>query len=209
MTSGLREVKEGGRAGSRTEHPAVGQRLKLKVNVAKSVIAPAATAVLLGMASASPSSGVRLRIAPEGVVAGKARIPCSHVPAVGVSMDYRVRRLNQYVRGLDGIFPVGAPRKFSDLDEWYRRRLRQIGGRNGNGRGRGWRICVPSGFGLIWPGSGACQSWLLAYCRSLRFCTGRCRPAIAGTWCRVLSPSLGWVSNDLANRRMRGPRPVV
>lgn len=58
------------------------QRLKLKVNVAKSVIAPAATAVLLGYGFYFTSSGVRLRIAPKAWFVGKGPNPCSHVPAV-------------------------------------------------------------------------------------------------------------------------------
>ena len=88
-------------------------------------------------------------------------------------MDYRVRRLNQYA-GLDGIFPVGAhapevlrPGRMVAVG------CDRSGGRNGNGRGRGWRICVPSGFGLIWPGSGACPVVVTGVLRSLRFCTGR------------------------------------
>ena len=103
------------------------QRLKLKVNVAKSVIAPAATAVLLGYGFYFTSSGVRLRIAPKAWLRAKARIRALTSRRWSVSMDYRVRRLNQYVRGWMGYFRLAhTPRKFSDLDEWYRRRLRQI-----------------------------------------------------------------------------------
>lgn len=100
------------------------QRLKLKVNVAKSVIAPAATAVLLGYGFYFTSSG-RATDRARGVDSrAKARIRALTSRRWSVSMDYRVR-LNQYVRGWMGYFRLAhTPRKFSDLDEWYRRRLR-------------------------------------------------------------------------------------
>ena len=42
-------------------------------------------------------------------------------------MQFRIGRLNQYVRGWMGYFRLAAtPRKFSALDEWFRRRMRQI-----------------------------------------------------------------------------------
>ena len=65
MTSGLREVKRAAERVLEQSTRLLEQRLKLKVNVAKSVIAPAATAVLLGYGFYFTSSGVRLRIAPR------------------------------------------------------------------------------------------------------------------------------------------------
>ncbi|XBH23173.1 group II intron maturase-specific domain-containing protein [Jonesiaceae bacterium BS-20] len=44
-----------------------------------------------------------------------------------VSMEYRIMKLNQYVRGWMGYFRLSStPRKFSKLDQWFRRRMRQI-----------------------------------------------------------------------------------
>ena len=103
------------------------QRLKLKVNVAKSVIAPAATAVLLGYGFYFTSSGVRLRIAPKAWLQGKGPNPCSHVPAVEC-VDGLPGAAAQPVRaGLDGIFPVGAHApEVLRPGRMVRRRLRQI-----------------------------------------------------------------------------------
>lgn len=42
-------------------------------------------------------------------------------------MQYRIMRLNLYIRGWTGYFRLAAnPRTFPDLDEWFRRRMRQI-----------------------------------------------------------------------------------
>ena len=42
-------------------------------------------------------------------------------------MDYRITKLNRFVRGWMGYFRLAdTPRKFADLDEWFRRRMRQI-----------------------------------------------------------------------------------
>ena len=42
-------------------------------------------------------------------------------------MEYRIDLLNRYVRGWMAYFRLAdTPRRFSDVDEWFRRRLRQI-----------------------------------------------------------------------------------
>ncbi|MCT1872288.1 hypothetical protein M3C50_00805 [Brevibacterium luteolum] len=42
-------------------------------------------------------------------------------------MAYRITVLNRFVRGWMGYFRLAeTPRKFADLDEWFRRRMRQI-----------------------------------------------------------------------------------
>ncbi|WP_460688103.1 group II intron reverse transcriptase/maturase [Mycobacterium bourgelatii] len=103
------------------------QRLKLRVNQAKSSIAPATTAVLLGFGFFFTTSGVKIRVAPKAWQRAKARIRSLTSRRWSVAMEYRIMRLNQYVRGWMGYFRLAdTPRKFRDLDEWFRRRLRQI-----------------------------------------------------------------------------------
>ena len=132
------------------------QRLKLKANRTKSSINPATTAVLLGFGFYFTASGVKIRVAPKAWQRAKARIRALTSRRWSVSMQYRIARLNRYVRGWVGYFRLAdTPGKFSDLDEWFRRRMRQI-------RWKEWKRCRTRvanlralGSGLIWPGNGA------------------------------------------------------
>lgn len=103
------------------------QTLKLRVNRQKSTISTAAVATLLGYGFYFTASGVKLRVAPKALKRAKARIKQLTSRKWSISMGERTRRLNQYVRGWMGYFRLAdTPRKFADLDEWYRRRMRQI-----------------------------------------------------------------------------------
>lgn len=104
------------------------QRLKLKVNRQKSVINPANVATLLGFGFYFiTGSKVRVRVAPKAWLRMKRRIRDLTSRRWSVSMDFRIGELNKFVRGWIGYFRlVDTHRKFSDLDEWFRRRLRQI-----------------------------------------------------------------------------------
>ena len=101
--------------------------LKLRVNREKSVINPATVATLLGFGFYFTKAGVKIRIAPKAFRRMKERIRELTSRKWGVSMEYRIQQLNRYVRGWMGYFRLSqTPRKFSDLDEWFRRRMRQI-----------------------------------------------------------------------------------
>ena len=103
------------------------QRLKLRVNRDKSSIAPATTAVLLGFGFYFTAAGVRIRVAPKAWQRAKARIRELTSRRWSVSMSYRIMRLNQYIRGWMGYFRLAVtPKQFRALDEWFRRRMRQI-----------------------------------------------------------------------------------
>lgn len=103
------------------------QRLKLRVNRAKSSIAPATTAVLLGFGFFTTAGGVKIRVAPKAWMRAKVRIRELTSRRWSVAMEYRIMRLNQYVRGWMGYFRLAdTPRKFRELDEWFRRRMRQL-----------------------------------------------------------------------------------
>ncbi|MCP9274887.1 group II intron reverse transcriptase/maturase [Mycolicibacterium arenosum] len=103
------------------------QRLKLRVNRAKSSINPATTAVLLGFGFYFTTAGVRIRVAPKAWQRMKTRLRELTSRRWSVAMGYRIMRLNQYVRGWMGYFRLAdTPRKFRDLDEWFRCRLRQV-----------------------------------------------------------------------------------
>lgn len=101
--------------------------LKLRVNREKSTINPASVATLLGFGFYFVKGGVKIRIAPKAFKRMKDRIRELTSRKWSVSMEYRIQQLNRYVRGWMGYFRLSqTPRKFSDLDEWFRRRMRQI-----------------------------------------------------------------------------------
>ena len=104
------------------------QRLKLKVNRQKSVINPANVATLLGFGFYFvKGSKVGIRVAPKAWLRMKRRIRDLTSRRWSVSMGYRIGELNKYVRGWMGYFRLAMTNKrFSNLDQWFRRRLRQI-----------------------------------------------------------------------------------
>lgn len=101
--------------------------LKLRVNREKSKTAPAGVATLLGYGFYFTRSGVKLRVAPKALNRAKARIKQLTSRKWSISMEERIGKLNQYIRGWMGYFRLAdTPRKFAALDEWFRRRMRQI-----------------------------------------------------------------------------------
>ncbi|MCW2131526.1 group II intron reverse transcriptase/maturase [Arthrobacter sp. VKM Ac-2550] len=103
------------------------QDLLLKVNREKSKISPAKAATLLGYAFFFTAKGVKLRVAPKALKRAKMRIKQLTSRKWSISMGERITLLNRYIRGWMGYFRLAdTPRKFADLDEWFRRRMRQI-----------------------------------------------------------------------------------
>ncbi|MGP5155069.1 group II intron reverse transcriptase/maturase [Glutamicibacter ardleyensis] len=103
------------------------QRLKLKVNRQKSVVNPANVATLLGFGFYFVKGGVRLRVAPKAFKRMKDTIRRLTSRKWSVSMDFRIGKLNRYVRGWMGYFRLSeTPKKFTELDKWFRSRMRQI-----------------------------------------------------------------------------------
>ncbi|MFI7135114.1 group II intron reverse transcriptase/maturase [Nonomuraea sp. NPDC050153] len=105
----------------------VEQRLKLKVNREKSSVRHAREATLLGFGFYFSRSGVRVRVDPKAVKRLKGRIRELTSRRWSVSMICRIDRLNQYTTGWMAYFHLAdTPRVFRDLDEWFRRRMRQV-----------------------------------------------------------------------------------
>ena len=103
-------------------------RLRLRVNQEKSTINPANVATLLGFGFYLAKGGVvKVRIAPKAFKRMKDKIRELTSRKWSISMEERIRKLNRYVRGWMGYFRLSqTPRKFIDLDTWFRRRMRQI-----------------------------------------------------------------------------------
>ena len=101
--------------------------LSLRVNQDKSTINPANVATLLGFGFYFTKGGVKIRVAAKAFKRLKERIRALTSRRWSVSMEYRIQKLNRYIRGWMGYFRLSqTPKKFSDLDEWMRRRMRQI-----------------------------------------------------------------------------------
>lgn len=102
--------------------------LRLKVNRAKSSVKPAGSAELLGYGFYfAKGSQVTLRMAPSTRKRVKDRVRALTSRRWSISMEERLRRLNQYLRGWMGYFRlIDTPNVLKRLDEWFRRRLRQI-----------------------------------------------------------------------------------
>lgn len=105
----------------------VEQRLKLKVNREKSKVVPAHVMTMLGFGFYSRGGKVRVRIDRKALARWKDRIRELTSRKWSIAMEERIAEINRFTTGWMGYFQLAdAPRVFSDLDEWFRRRMRQI-----------------------------------------------------------------------------------
>jgi RNA-directed DNA polymerase len=82
---------------------------------------------LLGYGFYYFASGVKLRVAPKALKRVKARIKQLTSRKWSISMGERIKLLNRFVRGWIGYFRLAdTPKILSELDKWFRRRMRQI-----------------------------------------------------------------------------------
>ena len=102
--------------------------LHLKVNEAKSAVAPAATRKILGYSFWFARGGrVECRVASKALEEMKARVRIITKRTRGRSMATVVNDLRSYLRGWLQYFGFAAtPKKFAELDQWIRRRLRAL-----------------------------------------------------------------------------------
>lgn len=103
------------------------KRLKLRVNQAKSAVAPVTKGGLLGFGFFKRKGEVKVRIDAKARKAMKARIRRLTSRTWGISMNVRIAVLNRYIRGWCAYFALAdTPSVFDEFDEWLRRRLRQV-----------------------------------------------------------------------------------
>jgi RNA-directed DNA polymerase len=99
-------------------------RLKLRVNRAKSAVAPPGERTFLGFSFTRPPAS-RRRLAPSTLTRLKARVRELTRRTRGVSLETMVQQLGIYLRGWHGYFDFcQTPTVLQDLDSWIRRRLR-------------------------------------------------------------------------------------
>ena len=122
------------RAGERVKRSLtryLGHTLKLTVNEAKSKVAPVRECAFLSFTF----RGTKLRWTDAALEDFKHRVRTLTGRSWGVSMDYRMLKLGQYVRGWMGYFGVSQYyRPIPELDDWLRRRIRMCYWKQ-------WRLC--------------------------------------------------------------------
>jgi group II intron reverse transcriptase/maturase len=105
----------------------VEQRLKLKVNRQKSAVDLARKRALLGFRFYGRDHEVKVRIDPEARKRVKDRLRRLTSRKWGVSMERRIEEINRFTVGWTNYFALAdTPSVFEGLDEWLRRRLRQV-----------------------------------------------------------------------------------
>ncbi len=99
-------------------------RLKLRVNQEKSVVMRAHRCEILGF-TFLPGKAVRIRIAPRALRKVKGTIRRLTHASRSQSLERRIQRLNEYLRGWIGYFALAeTPSVVEEVEEWLRRRLR-------------------------------------------------------------------------------------
>ena len=105
----------------------VESRLKLRVNRRKSAVAPATKRPFLGFGFFYRDGRVKVRVDLYARKRAKDRVRKLTSRRWSVSMERRIQALNRYTVGWTAYFALAdTPRPFADLDEWLRRRLRQV-----------------------------------------------------------------------------------
>ncbi len=103
------------------------QRLKLRVNAEKSALAPATTRPFLGFGFYRRDGNVRIGVSRKTPKRAKQRLRQLTARTWGVSMERRIHAINRFTVGWTAYYQLAeGERPFSDLDEWLRRRLRQV-----------------------------------------------------------------------------------
>lgn len=103
------------------------QRLKLRVNAEKSALAPATTRAFLGFVFYRRDGKVKIGVSREAPKRAKQRLRQLTARTWGVSMERRIHAINRFTVGWTAYYSLAdGERPFSDLDEWLRRRLRQV-----------------------------------------------------------------------------------
>jgi len=105
----------------------VERRLKLKVNRAKSGVAPATRRGLLGFGFFRTAGRVKVRLDRKAKDRLKARLRLLTSRRRSIAMPVRLALLNRFLGGWSAYFALAeTPSVFDEFDEWLRRRLRQV-----------------------------------------------------------------------------------
>lgn len=102
-------------------------KLRLQINKDKSAVDRPRNRKFLGFSFTGGRSPDRRKIALESIKRFRAKVRSLTRRNSGVSMEARIHKLNNYLRGWKGYFGHSEAQSiFRDLDSWIRRRLRCI-----------------------------------------------------------------------------------
>ena len=103
------------------------QKLKLKVNEKKSAVARAGKRKFLGFSFFRRKGAVYVRVASQAVERLQAKLRQLTQRTRHGTLDEILQGINRQVTGWVGYFRLAdTPSVFGELDEWLRRRLRQL-----------------------------------------------------------------------------------
>jgi RNA-directed DNA polymerase len=103
------------------------QRLKLRVNAAKSAVDRPQQRTFLGFTFTGGKNPARRKLAPKALVRFKAKARALTRRTWGISLEDRIQRLARYLRGWREYYGYcETPTVLQDLDSWIRRRLRCV-----------------------------------------------------------------------------------
>jgi group II intron reverse transcriptase/maturase len=137
----------------------VERRLRLRVNGGKSTVAPATERPFLGFRFFVREGRVKLRLDPAARKRAKERLCRLTARNRGLSIEERLGGVNRFTRGWTNYFALAdTPSSFEELDQWLRRRLRQV-------RWKEWKrpvtrrrrlraLGIPDPYARQWAGSG-------------------------------------------------------
>jgi len=118
------------RAGQRVMNSVRGfleKKLKLKVNAKKSAVARAGQRKLLGFSYFWRKGEVLIRVAGPSLERLREKLRILTKRMRSGRLEEIIRQVNDYVRGWVGYFRLAdTPSVFDELDQWLRRRLRQL-----------------------------------------------------------------------------------
>jgi hypothetical protein len=121
---------QGGRAGQRVIGSVctfIEQRLKLKVSRDKAAVAWAGRRTFLGFSFYKRKHGWKIGVGRDAPKRAKRRLRQLTARTWGVPMERRIDTINRFTRGWTAYFSLAeGERPFRDLDEWLRRRMRQV-----------------------------------------------------------------------------------
>ncbi len=101
------------------------QKLKLKVNQAKSAVARVWERQFLGFSFTAGGKKTKRRIAAKALAKFRQRVRVLTRRSRGVSIERVIEEVTRYMRGWIGYFGYGQqPSVLQDLDSWVKRRLR-------------------------------------------------------------------------------------
>jgi RNA-directed DNA polymerase len=102
------------------------KRLKLRINEAKSAVAPPSQRKFLGF-SFTGGATLKRRVAPQALARFKERVRELTRRTQGQSLEKIVEKLSRYLIGWRGYFGIcETPSVLRELDQWTRRRLRSL-----------------------------------------------------------------------------------